>query len=102
MRLKKHPVLKIQDKQNIPFKFNDQIYHGKEGETIAVSLWSEGVKVLRKSERSKTSRGIYCGIGNCYDCRVHIKGRGLVRSCLTPVEPGIEVVSEREVKKNDL
>lgn len=35
--------------------------------------------------------GLYCGIGVCQQCLVHVEGRGVVRACVTPYEPGMVI-----------
>lgn len=89
--------MKIKEKKDIIFTYDGKQYKGKEGDTVGVALWSENVKALRTTEKENNRRGIYCGIGNCYDCRVYIKGKGLIRSCLTPLQNDMEIRSEREV-----
>lgn len=97
MRLTKHSVMSIKEREDIEFFYNGIKYEGKEGDTVASALWNENVKALRTTEKESRGRGIYCGIGNCYDCRVYINGRGLIRSCLTPLQKGMEISSERDV-----
>ena len=62
------------------------------GQTIAAALLNEGHSVLRHSPTGEP-RGIYCGIGVCFECRVHVEGRGVVLGCATPVEPGMRVTT---------
>jgi hypothetical protein len=35
--------------------------------------------------------GVYCGIGVCQQCLVEVEGRGVVRACVTPHEPGMVI-----------
>lgn len=37
-------------------------------------------------------RGLYCGMGVCFECLVSVDGRR-VRACLTPVREGMMVVT---------
>jgi predicted molibdopterin-dependent oxidoreductase YjgC len=61
------------------------------GETVAGALTAAGRRVLRHTERTGAPRGVFCGIGMCFDCLVTIHGMGLVRSCMVPVQPGMQV-----------
>lgn len=79
----------------ITFTFNGLIYKGLAGEPIAAALLANGVRTLRRHEKSGKPRGIYCGIGHCYECRVTVDGVPGVRACLTPLEDGMTVESER-------
>jgi predicted molibdopterin-dependent oxidoreductase YjgC len=60
------------------------------GRSLAAALIEAGRPVLRRGPGGGP-RGIYCGIGACYECRVHVEGRGLVRACVTPVQAGMRV-----------
>jgi predicted molibdopterin-dependent oxidoreductase YjgC len=63
-------------------------------QSIAAALLSEGRIALRDSPAG-SPRGVYCGIGACFECRVHVEGRGVVLGCLTPVEPEMQVTTNR-------
>jgi predicted molibdopterin-dependent oxidoreductase YjgC len=60
------------------------------GQSLAAALLAAGRPGLRASP-SGTPRGVYCGIGVCQECRVHVEGRGAVRACVTPVAAGMRV-----------
>ena len=62
-----------------------------EGETLAVTLWANGLIAFGHNTGAEFARGIYCGIGHCYECRVTVDGIEDVRSCLTPVREGMQV-----------
>jgi predicted molibdopterin-dependent oxidoreductase YjgC len=62
------------------------------GQSLAAALLAAGRAALRQSP-SGTPRGLYCGIGVCQECRVHIEGRGIVRACVTPVAAGMRVTT---------
>ena len=62
------------------------------GQSLAAALLAAGRAVLRTSP-SGTPRGVYCGIGVCQECRVHVEGRGVVRACVTPVAAGMRVTT---------
>ena len=36
-------------------------------------------------------RGLFCGMGVCFDCLVTVDGRRDVRACVTPVRDGMRV-----------
>lgn len=61
------------------------------GETVAGALTAAGRRVFRHTERTGAPRGVFCGIGICFDCLVTIQGMGRVRSCMVPVQPGMQV-----------
>jgi predicted molibdopterin-dependent oxidoreductase YjgC len=63
-----------------------------EGQSLAAAILAAGRAALRQSP-SGSPRGVYCGIGVCQECRVHVEGRGAVRACVTPVAPGMRVTT---------
>lgn len=63
-----------------------------EGETVATALLAAGQRVFRHTGNGEP-RGIFCGIGVCYDCLVTIEGLGAVRACVTPVREAMKVVT---------
>ena len=63
-------------------------------QSIAAALLTEGRAVLRHGPAGGP-RGLYCGIGACFECRVHVEGRGTVLSCVTPVEAGMRITTGR-------
>lgn len=102
MRVVNHPVLgKLQERNQITIYFNNQPYRVYEGDTIASAMMAEGIKTLRHHEESGKGRGIYCNIGHCFECRVQVGERQVVRACLTPVSEGMEIHSITAFKKGD-
>ncbi len=63
------------------------------GETIAATLQAHGIQALR-STRKQEPRGLYCGMGACFDCVVTVDGRAGVRACLEKVQDGQTVRSQ--------
>lgn len=64
-----------------------------EGETVAGALFAHGIRVFRVTARG-TPRGLYCGIGICYDCLLVVDGRPSTRACMTYVAPGMKVETQ--------
>ncbi|HEY3364047.1 MAG TPA: (2Fe-2S)-binding protein [Symbiobacteriaceae bacterium] len=93
-RVTDHPILGRAPERNlVSFIFNGQTVQGYEGEPIAAALLALGIRVLRRSEVNGEARGLYCGIGHCFECRVVVNGEPNLRSCLTPVRASIVVES---------
>ena len=59
-------------------------------ETIAAALARQNIVALRQTGDGE-KRGLWCGMGSCYECVVHIEGCGSQRSCMTPVTAGMRV-----------
>lgn len=66
------------------------------GETIAAALLAAGIRTLRRTAKSGAPRGIFCGMGVCFDCLVVVDGRPHLRACLTEAKPGIHVATQDE------
>ena len=58
------------------------------GQTVAAALWAAGVTSWRTTRGGGHPRGVFCGIGVCFDCLVTVNGRANQRACLLPVRPG--------------
>jgi D-hydroxyproline dehydrogenase subunit alpha len=61
-----------------------------EGETIAAALSAAGIVAFRRTA-SGAPRGLYCGMGACFDCVVTVDGRIGLRACMTKVADGMQV-----------
>ncbi|MGN6035151.1 (2Fe-2S)-binding protein [Brevibacterium casei] len=93
-RIEGHPALGEDDREVVEFVVDGRTVSARAGETVATALWADGQRVLRRSRRGMP-RGMYCGIGHCWECRMIVVGdegsESEVRTCLTPVEPGLRV-----------
>ena len=65
-----------------------------EGETVATALLASGRRIFRHTPGG-SPRGLYCGMGICFDCVVEVDGESSVRSCITLVRPGMKVRTPR-------
>jgi len=65
-----------------------------EGESVAAALLAAGRRALRTTERRGEPRGLYCGIGVCFDCVMTVDGQPGVRTCQTIVRAGMRVDSQ--------
>ncbi len=61
-----------------------------EGETIATALLAAGRRTFRHTVKG-APRGIFCGIGVCFDCLVQVDDAQTVRACVTPARDGMRV-----------
>lgn len=94
MRVEKHPILEFPEKRKISFSFNGKTLFGLEGDTIASALHAQGVKVLSKSISEKRPRGFYCAIGNCGSCHMTVNDVPNVKTCITLLEEGMNVLTQ--------
>ena len=68
-----------------------------EGETVATAILAHGRRVLRRTRLKDSPRGLFCGIGVCYDCLVVIDGTPNLRACMAPAVPGLRVQTQKGV-----
>ena len=46
---------------------------------------------FRLTRRRAEPRGLFCGMGICFDCLVTVDGRPNVRACMTPLTEGMRI-----------
>ena len=100
-RITSHPLGDPGDHRSVTIFVNDRPVTVIEGQTLAAELWANGYISLGHNPKTGSNRGVYCGIGHCYECRVTIDGLEDIRSCLIRTRKGMRVsiqgpVSERQ------
>ena len=73
------------------FNFDGEPVAAAPGQTIAAALLADGRRVLRRTRVAGAPRGMFCGIGACFDCLVLVNGRPGVRACLVEPAAGDDV-----------
>jgi D-hydroxyproline dehydrogenase subunit gamma len=63
---------------------------GRPGESVATLLLRQGIRGWRRDQRD-APRGLFCGIGQCFDCTLTVDGERHVRACVTPVRAGMAI-----------
>jgi predicted molibdopterin-dependent oxidoreductase YjgC len=64
-----------------------------EGVSVAAALLGSGRRAWRSSV-SGQPRGLFCGIGVCFECLSTVDGAAGVRTCVTAVAPGMRVETD--------
>jgi predicted molibdopterin-dependent oxidoreductase YjgC len=62
------------------------------GQTVAAVLLAAGITAWRTTRFGGRPRGLFCGIGACFDCLVTVNGT-TVRACLAEAKPGDVITS---------
>jgi predicted molibdopterin-dependent oxidoreductase YjgC len=60
------------------------------GETVATVLLAEGL-VATRTTMGGSPRGVYCGMGVCFDCLVVVDDVPNMRACMTWVRDGMRI-----------
>ncbi len=76
----------------VSFTFDGVTYRGRAGIPAGIALYALGVKRLGESEVDGSPRGLYCLIGQCFECRV-LAGGEVRRACLLPISEGLTLAS---------
>lgn len=93
MRIERHPILDIpENREKVTIYVNGEPIEAVKGEVVAAALLAAGNKTFRKTPKYHRPRGIFCAIGRCTDCALTINGVPNVRSCVTPVEDGMQIM----------
>jgi aerobic-type carbon monoxide dehydrogenase small subunit (CoxS/CutS family) len=61
---------------------------------VAAALLAANQRALRKTRFNNNERGVFCGIGVCFDCLVVIDGITNQRACLIEARPGMKVQTQ--------
>ncbi|MEU4831752.1 (2Fe-2S)-binding protein [Streptosporangium sp. NPDC023615] len=57
------------------------------GQTIGAAMHGAGIRSWRTTRFGGRPRGLFCGIGVCFDCLVTVNGVPSLRACLTEARP---------------
>lgn len=74
----------------------------REGETIAAALIAAGIKVFRYSVKRDEPRSLFCAIGRCTDCVMTVNNKSNVRTCITLVENGMKIETQKGLGKRQM
>ena len=64
------------------------------GQTVGAALVAYGIASWRTTRGTGSPRGLFCGIGLCFDCLVTIDGHPNQRACLVVAEDGMSVTTQ--------
>jgi sarcosine oxidase subunit alpha len=90
-RITSHPIGDPGGRRSVTIFVNDRPLTVFEGETLAAALWANGFISLGHNLKTNSNRGLYCGIGHCYECRATVDGSEDIRSCLIRTREGMRV-----------
>jgi predicted molibdopterin-dependent oxidoreductase YjgC len=83
-------MLLPEEQQAFAIEVNGQPVPARPGQTVAAALLAAGRRIFRHTP-SGAPRGLFCGMGVCFDCLVTIDGLRDQRACMTPARPGMHV-----------
>ncbi|PII82235.1 hypothetical protein BMH32_04380 [Leucobacter sp. OLJS4] len=78
--------------ERVRASFDGEPIEAEPGASVAAALISTGRTAWRTTREGKP-RGLFCGIGVCFDCLVEIDGESGQRACMIPLKEGMRVCS---------
>jgi predicted molibdopterin-dependent oxidoreductase YjgC len=76
------------------FSFAGKEIDAEAGQSVGAALIAAGYRSWRTTRHGGAPRGVFCGIGVCFDCLVIVNGRPNQRACLTEVRDGDDVAPQ--------
>jgi predicted molibdopterin-dependent oxidoreductase YjgC len=71
------------------------------GQSVAAALTDAGIRSWRTTRHGGRPRGLFCGIGVCFDCLLTIDGQPNQRACLVPARDGMRLETSRAEEVGD-
>ena len=75
----------------VRFRFDGTLLEAPRGLTVGGALLANGIVSWRRTPAGDRPRGLFCGVGVCFDCLVDVGDRRAVRACVTVVRDGDDV-----------
>lgn len=76
------------------FSFDGRDINFRPGQSVGAALLAAGVQSWRTTRVEGRPRGLFCGIGVCFDCLVVADGRPNLRACLLPAREQMQVTTQ--------
>ncbi len=95
-RIRQHPILPPRTQEVVGFYWNGTYLEGVRGETIAASLFANGIHVFGHHPKDGSPQGIYCANGQCAQCLV-LKDGLPVKACMELIQPGIHITPANQL-----
>lgn len=73
----------------ITFEFDGRPVTARPGQSVGAALTDSGITSWRSTRVGSTPRGLFCGIGICFDCLLTVDGRPNQRACMVPAGLGM-------------
>ena len=81
----------LEPRQQLTVHVDGEAVSAFAGESVAAVLLALGRQTFRHTDKHRAPRGLFCGMGVCFDCLVTIDGTENVRACMTPVQEGMVI-----------
>jgi predicted molibdopterin-dependent oxidoreductase YjgC len=81
------------DEGRLALTFDGEPLVARPGQSVAAALSDAGIRSWRTTRHHQRPRGLFCGIGVCFDCLLTVDGRPHQRACLVPARDGMTLES---------
>jgi predicted molibdopterin-dependent oxidoreductase YjgC len=85
---------------HLRFTFGGRRLQARPGQTVAAALIENDILSWRRTRHSAAPRGLFCGIGVCYDCLLTVDGRPGQRACLVPLREGMTLTGDADAARS--
>lgn len=85
-----------QEEDSFEIIFDGRPVRVRAGQSVGAALLAAGVRSLRTTRFGGRPRGLFCGIGMCFDCLVVVNHQPPQRACLRTAAPGDVVTTAPE------
>lgn len=75
----------------VTVSFDGSMMPAISGQSIGAALACNGITAWRSTRKDQRPRGLFCGIGVCFDCLVTVDGEANRRACLVEVQEGMKI-----------
>lgn len=88
-----------QEPDTLRFTFDARPLTAVRGQSVGAALTAAGIRSWRSTREQQRPRGLFCGIGVCFDCLLTVDGRPNQRACLITVRDGMRLESNFEQRQ---
>ncbi|WP_026876361.1 (2Fe-2S)-binding protein [Jiangella gansuensis] len=84
------------------FDFDGRTIPFTPGQSIGAALVAAGIRAWRTTRAGDRPRGLFCGIGVCFDCLIEVDDVPNQRACLVPATAGMRVRAQEGTGRGHL
>lgn len=89
------------DTEHVRITFNGRPLRALRGQSAGAALTAAGVRSWRNTRKHGRPRGLFCGIGICFDCLITVDGHPDQRACLITVRDDMRLESGPDQHRED-
>lgn len=78
----------------LTFTFDGAPIPARPGQTVGAALTEAGIRSWRTTRHHGKPRGLFCGIGMCFDCLLTVNGEPNQRACLVIAQDGLVCITQ--------